>query len=370
MMILFGIFTAAAVILVLFYSLIFGKLAYDRAPHYEPDVFPPVSVIICAKNEAENLKKNLKVILIQNYPKFEVIIVNDQSTDNTVQVIAEYFDRNENLRLFNIKPGEKPLPGKKFAIKTGVEHAKYDTIVVTDADCKPVSAHWLEHLVASYLDDTDFVLGYSPFNKAPTLLNKVARYENVMTAMQYLSFAKVGMPYMGVGRNMSFRKELFGQWDINGSKKMVGGDDDLFVNALAKGKKTELCLHKDSFTYSDAKTTWGDWIRQKTRHVSTGNRYRFHHKLVLFLFALSNFLFYTTFPLLCIKAVTMPLVLISLVSSVALVLFTKYVVTAKINTRLQQTDLTKWFIIMDPLYVLYLLLIFILTIFRPNPEWK
>ena len=366
MIIVFGVFTAVAVIQVLFYSLVFGKLAYSREPHYEPDEFPPVSVVICAKNEAENLKKNLKVVMIQNYPTFEVIIVNDQSTDNTVEVIAEYFDRNDNIRLFNIKPGEKPLPGKKFALKTGIENAQYDIIVVTDADCKPVSAHWLEHLVGNYLSDTDFVLGYAPFYKAPTLLNKIARYENVMTAMQYLSFAKVGMPYMGVGRNMSFRKELFTGWDQKNGKNISSGDDDLFVNALAKSRNTELCLHKDAFTYSEAKTTWREWIRQKTRHVSTSGHYKLFHKLVLFLFALSNFLFYTTFIVLCIKAFILPIVLLSL----ALVLFTKYVVTARINNKLQQSDLTGWLIIMDPLYVVYLLLIFILSIFRPNPEWK
>jgi cellulose synthase/poly-beta-1,6-N-acetylglucosamine synthase-like glycosyltransferase len=369
MIFVFCLFTAAAVIQVLFYSLIFGKLAYSRERHYEPDAYPPVSVVICAKNEAENLKKNLKVILIQNYPTFEVIIVNDQSTDNTIEVISEYFDRNDNLRLFNIKPGEKPLPGKKFALKTGVENARYDTIVVTDADCKPFSAHWLEHLVGSYLDDTEFVLGYSPFYRAPGLLNRLARYENVMTAMQYLSFAKLGMPYMGVGRNMSFRKSMFRQWDMKKSKTN-GGDDDLFVNALARGRYTELCLHKDAFTYSEAKHTWREWLRQKTRHVSTGRQYRFSHQVILFLFALSNFLFYTSFPLLFIKAAMMPLVLISLVFTVFMVLFTKYAVTSRINNKLQQGDLTKWFLIMDPAYVFYLLLIFILTIFRPNPEWK
>jgi glycosyltransferase involved in cell wall biosynthesis len=369
MIIVFGIFTAVAVIQVLFYSLIFGKLAYTREPHYEPDDYPPVSIVICAKDEAENLRKNLKVVLIQNYPVFEVIIVNDQSTDNTIKVIAEYFDRNDNIRLFNIKPGNKPLPGKKFALKTGIANAKYDIIVVTDADCKPVSAHWLEHLVGNYLSDTDFVLGYAPFYKAPTLLNKIARYENVMTAMQYLSFAKVGMPYMGVGRNMSFRKELFKNWEQKKGKDLASGDDDLFVNALAKSRNTELCLHKDSFTYSEAKTTWGEWIRQKTRHVSTSGHYKFTHKLVLFLFALSNFLFYTSFIALCIKPLMLSILLLS-AASFALVLFTKYVVTSGINNKLQQSDLTKWFIIMDPLYVVYLLLIFILSIFRPNPAWK
>jgi cellulose synthase/poly-beta-1,6-N-acetylglucosamine synthase-like glycosyltransferase len=298
-----------------------------------------------------------------------VIIVNDQSTYNTIEVLEEYFDRNENLRLFNIKPGDKPLPGKKFALKTGIDNATHDIIVVTDADCKPVSAHWLEHIVGNYLSDTDLVLGYAPFYKAPTLLNKVARYENVMTAMQYLSFARIGLPYMGVGRNMSFRKSLFQGWDMKQGKNLSSGDDDLFVNALARGKHTETCLHKDAFAYSEACQTWGDWIRQKRRHLSTGRHYRFSHKTMLFFFALSNFLFYTGFIVLCTIPFMMPILLLSLLS-LLLVLFTKYIVTSKINNKLQQPDLTKWLMVMDPLYVLYLLLIFILTIFRPNPEWK
>jgi glycosyltransferase involved in cell wall biosynthesis len=141
MIIVFGIFTLVAIIQVLFYSLIFGKLAYSKEPHYDPDEYPPVSVIICAKDEAENLRKNLKVVLIQNYPAFEVIIVNDQSIDNTIEVIAEYFERNDNIRLFNIKPGAKPMPGKKFALKTGIDNAKHDIIVVTDADCALAGAY-------------------------------------------------------------------------------------------------------------------------------------------------------------------------------------------------------------------------------------
>jgi glycosyltransferase involved in cell wall biosynthesis len=366
MMIVFWVFVATAGIQVLYYGLIFGRLAYGRQPYYEPDEYPPVSVVICARNEAENLKKNLKVVMIQNYPAFEVIVVNDQSTDDTVEVIAEYMKRNANLRLLNIRPGDKPLPGKKFALKTGIEHATYDTIVVTDADCKPVSAHWLEHLAGSYLSETDIVLGYSPFDRTPTLLNKAARYENVMTAMQYMSLAKAGMPYMGVGRNMSFRKKLFEKWDHKKGGKLQSGDDDLFVNAQARRKKTALCLHKDSFTYSGAEATWAGWMRQKARHVSTGSHYKLHHQFVLFLFALSDFLFYTTFVILCIKALMLPIVLLSL----ALTLAAKYLVTAKINKKLHQNDLSKWFIIMDPLYVIYLMLIFIITTFRPNPQWK
>lgn len=367
MLIVFALFVGAVVLQLSYYILVFSRLSYSKEPHYEPDGYPPVSIVICAKNEAENLAANLKVILIQNYPKFEVIIVNDQSTDNTIEVVADYFKRNDNIRLFNIKQGEKPLPGKKFALKTGVDAAQYDIVVVTDADCKPYSAHWLEHMIGAYLGDTDFVLGYSPYYRHPGFLNKIIRYENVMTAMQYLSFAKAGMPYMGVGRNMSFRKTAFTGWDAKQkSNQTQSGDDDLFVNARAKGSTTELSLHKDAFTYSEAKKTLGEWIRQKTRHISSAGHYKFHHKVLLFLFALSDFLFYTTFIILCIKS----FIPLFVVLSGFFVVYSKHVVTTRINTKLQQSDLSPWLFILDPLYVIYLFSIFMISLFRPKQEWK
>ena len=367
MWVVFGIFIGAAVIQVLYYTIVFSRAAMGHERHYEPDSYPPVSIVICAKNEAENLKKNLKVILIQNYPVFEVIIVNDQSTDHTLDMLAEYFQRNDNLRLFNIKQGEKPIAGKKFALKTGVENAQYDIIVTTDADCKPFSAHWLEHLVGSYLSDTDFVLGYAPFYKEPTFINKVARYENVMTAMLYFSFARVGMPYMGVGRNMAFRKNAFMNWNnYEESKHLPSGDDDLLVNALASKKNTELCLNRDSFVYSAAKTNWGDWLHQKTRHAGSGRYYRFHHLLLLTLFSLTHLLFYTTFIVLCIKAFILPVVLIGC----ALTLFVKYWITGKLNAKLQQNDLNSWFFLLDPIYIISVFCIFILSLTSSNKAWK
>ena len=367
MLLVFEIFVGAAVIQLLYYSLVFGRLAFGKERHYEPDCYPPVSIVICAKDEAENLKTNLKVVLIQNYPVFEVIIVNDQSTDHTLDVLAEYFQRNDNLRLFNIKEGPKPIAGKKFALKTGVENAKYDIVVVTDADCKPTSAHWLEHLIGGYMSDTDFVLGYAPIYRGASFLNKLIRYENVMTAMLYFSFARVGMPYMGVGRNMAFRKSAFMNWNsYKDSKELPSGDDDLFVNALANKKNTTTSLHRDSFVYSPAKDTWAAWIHQKIRHSGSGRYYKFKHLLMLSLFPLSTLLLYTTFLVLCIKSFILPVVLIVC----AFVLFVKYLIHRKVNTKLQQADLSSWIFLLDPMHVIFLFCIFILSLTSSNKAWK
>ncbi len=367
MLFVFQLFISAAVIQALYYLVVFRKLAFAKSKHYTPEKFPPVSIVICAKNEAENLLKNLKVILIQHYPKYEVILVNDQSTDNTLDVIAEYCQRNDNIRVFNIKPDvNKPFQGKKFALQIGVQQAKYDTIVVTDADCKPMTIQWLENLVSGYLNETKIVLGYAPFFKENTFLNKFIRFENVMTAMQYLSFAKLGMPYMGVGRNLSFKKNMFDAKVYEKNKDIPSGDDDLFVNAVANSSNTEVSLSKDSFMYSEAKKTWKEWMQQKLRHTRSGRFYKFHHRIALALYPLSNLIFYVTAVILVTQIhLLLPVLLIFFG-----ILFTKKWFINRVNGKLQQSDLNSLTLLFDITYTLYLYLIFLLSLFATKDKWK
>jgi cellulose synthase/poly-beta-1,6-N-acetylglucosamine synthase-like glycosyltransferase len=140
----------------------------------------------------------------------------------------------------------------------GIEGASHDIIVVTDADCKPANTLWLQTLVSEFMRETDFVLGYAPFNKTSGLLNKFIRFDNVMAAMQYFGFfAGRDCPYMGVGRNMAFRKKEFLNYEESEkSKKILSGDDDLFINKKATRATTEIAIHKDSFMFSNAKETW------------------------------------------------------------------------------------------------------------------
>ncbi|MFN8310170.1 MAG: glycosyltransferase [Chitinophagales bacterium] len=359
----------AAAMQLLFYVLLFARLAFYKAKHYsnESDDAPAVSVVICSRNDAANLEKALKLILIQLYKKFEVVVVNDRSTDNTLEVVAHFATRTDNVRVFTIPAGSHD-GGKKEALKLGVAQARNQLIVVTDADCRPSSTHWLNDMVASYFSESEMVLGYAPFYPRPTLLNRLQRYENVMTAMQYFSFALSGMPYMGVGRNLSFRKDVFLNWAgtkrISG--KIAGGDDDLFVNAVASGKKTEICLTKDSFVYSELPATWNDWMIQKRRHIRAGFYYRTIHRLLLFFFALSKFLFYTLLPVLCIKSAMQPFALAIAVVTMLFLWFISF----KIHKKLHQTGLSAWFIPLDPAYALYLMAIFFLTSATRKDPWK
>jgi len=368
MAVAFQIFIACVGVQALYYLLFFSKLNFVRGINSMPESLPPVSVVICAKNEAVNLRQYLKVVLIQQYPQFEVIVVNDQSSDNTLDVLVEYYKRNTNMKLVNIEPNaQKPYAGKKYALMKGIEMATFDTIVVTDADCRPATTHWLAKMVGTYLQDTKIVLGHSPYEKGKGFLNKIIRYENFITAMQYLGFATMGTPYMGVGRNMSYKKEILkGFTGFEDNKTLLTGDDDLLVNAAATGRNTEICIDKDAFMYTKPANTFSQWLNQKKRHLRSGFKYKLHHQLLLFIFALSNFVAYVTFIALLATGFQLKMVL-----AVFMVLtVVKLLVTFKVYNKLAVQDL--WFIspLLDIVYSGYLLIIFLLLLLKPKDNWR
>lgn len=362
------IFIGSVTLQILYYLFVFARLNFARTYLAPPEILPPVSVIVCAKNEAKNLARNLKIILIQQYKQFEVIVVNDQSEDNSVDVLVEFYKRNENFKIVNIAPHEeKKLPGKKHALMKGLEVASYDTIVVTDADCRPATTHWLAKLVGSYMHGTQLILGFAPYEKRKGFLNRLIRYENFMTALQYFGFAKTGLPYMGVGRNLSYKKSLFSSFKgFDNGRQILSGDDDLFVNAVATGKNTEVCMDKDAFTYSAPETTFSDWLQQKKRHLRSGFYYKFYHQALLFLFAASLITFYISFGALIIST-TMPLMVIGIFSGVIVL---KTLLTFRVFSKFQSDDLRFISPVLDVLYAGYLVLIFFLLLLQPKDQWK
>jgi cellulose synthase/poly-beta-1,6-N-acetylglucosamine synthase-like glycosyltransferase len=367
MSILFYILLACACIQLVYYLVFFLRLSFVRGFRSLPESLPPASIIICAKNEAANLVQNLKIVLIQQYPQFEVIVVNDQSTDNTIDVLVDYYKRNKNMKLVNIAAGEsKNLPGKKYALMKGIEMASFETIVVTDADCRPATTHWLAKMVGTYLYETKIVLGFSPYEKCPGFLNRLIRYENFMTAMQYFGLALAGLPYMGVGRNLSYKKELFKNFSFNTNDSTLTGDDDLLVNAVATGKNTEVCIDKDAFMYTRPAATFKEWLNQKRRHLRSGFKYKLHHKLLLFLFAASNFIFYACFIILLLQVAFLKWALLAFLITAML----RFVITFRAYKKLGSGDL-KWLSpFLDVVYCGYLLLIFLLLLLKPKDTWR
>jgi len=244
-----------------------------------------ISVIIAARNEAENLSEYLPVILEQDYSNFEIIVVDHDSNDETAVILREFQNQHSHLRVISLS--KKEYRGKKNILTQAIEKAKYDYLVFTDADCKVVSRDWLS-IYSHYFKTGDIVLGYSPYFKQKGLLNKIIRYETLMTGANYLSLAKMGKPYMGVGRNLGYQKELFEKGNGFASHlEIQSGDDDLFVQEHANRENTIICIRKEHFTYSNGKNSWHAYWHQKRRHLSAGFSYSKEFKLLLSLFPLS-----------------------------------------------------------------------------------
>jgi cellulose synthase/poly-beta-1,6-N-acetylglucosamine synthase-like glycosyltransferase len=270
----------------------------------------PVSVIICARNEEENLKEFLPAVLEQDYPDYEVVLVNDCSDDESFEVLGEYLKKYPHLRVTNILKDPKFTHNKKFAQFIGIKAAANEILVFTDADCRPESGKWLENMVSGFGENIDFVLGYGGYFARKGLLNKYIRYDCLTIAMQYLGMAIRGLPYMGVGRNLSYRRSLFFEKKGFGiHTNLASGDDDLFVNSNAKRDNVTVEFRKDAHTRSVPAESSIEFYRQKRRHLTTANYYKLIDKLILILEPVSRILFYTTFIILLTNLYAWPLVL-------------------------------------------------------------
>jgi poly-beta-1,6-N-acetyl-D-glucosamine synthase len=296
--IVFVVFILSTAVQLFYWLFVFSRVAFHRPQSIPTDLtgYPPVSVVICARNEAENLKAYLPKILEQDYPNFEVVVVNDDSADNTANVLNNFARQYPHLRIITVQ--EKKLLGKKGALAEGIAASRYEWLLLTDADCYPLSKNWIAGMVSEVVisKKSEIVLGYAPYENCDnSFLNKFIRFETVWTATQYLGFALAGMPYMAVGRNYLYNKNLYES--VNGflmHADIPGGDDDLFVNQVITKKNFSTLLNAQTFMVSKPKPTWNAYFTQKTRHFSTGKRYLLIHQLILASVALSHFFYFVT----------------------------------------------------------------------------
>jgi poly-beta-1,6-N-acetyl-D-glucosamine synthase len=286
-----------ALVILLFYYLRFYLLLGRYKSNFKPtEDWPKVSVVICARNEEVNVTRYLQQVLDQDYPDFEVVVVNDCSWDNTGDILEEFAKRNKHLKIVTIKEDEYYQHGKKVALMMGIKGANNDLLVLTDADCYPASSQWLKKMVSGFSNGKEIILGYGPYKRTKGFLNTLIRYDAAVIGIQYLSFGLAGRTYMGVGRNLAYRKSLFYKMKGFASHYHIpSGDDDLFVNEAATSANTFVMADKDSFTYTDAKDSFRNWWRQKQRHLLTGKRYKGSHKLRLGTYVFAQWLFYATF---------------------------------------------------------------------------
>ncbi len=279
-----------------YYLFYYSRILFYKQKIKKKNKTEPVSVIICARNEQENLEKNLPSILTQNYPDYEVIVVNDCSEDETEFVLERFQKKYKHLKTTTLKQDEKFYHSKKLALTIGIKAAKNDLLLLTDADCIANSERWIEKMQHSFSDKTEIILGYGGYIREKRLINNLIRFDTLFIAIQYLSFALARKPYMGVGRNLAYRKSLF--FKNKGFAKhshIISGDDDLFINEVANRKNTKIEISKEAITQSLAESSFSSWFKQKKRHISTGKLYKFGTKWRLFCENTSRISFYTLF---------------------------------------------------------------------------
>jgi glycosyltransferase involved in cell wall biosynthesis len=365
--IIFLAFCIITFIQLFYYLFFFSRLAIFKIKPKNISQTHPVSVIICARDEAANLVKNLPGALVQNYKTtHEVIVVNDNSLDESKYILEEYQRTFKQLQLVELKQEARFIPGKKFPLSIGIKTAKHEIVLLTDADCVPASEFWIEKMQDGFYNGIEIVLGYGAMHKKKGFFNKMVRWETFHTALQYLSYAKSGMAYMGVGRNLSYKKSVFFRHKgFSAHNHVPGGDDDLFINKAATKKNTTIVIDKDSFTLSEPPNDWKQWIRQKKRHYTTSKYYKPLHKFLLGLYAFSLFLFY-------------PLFIASLflfnweftLTAFAIRFVVQAFIIFKTTKQLGEKDLFPWFIFFD-VWMFFYYTMFATSIFKkPAKKWK
>ena len=279
------------VVLTVYYFYFFLRLSKQWTTE-KKETSIPISVIIAARNERKNLEKHLPSILNQNYDKFEVVVVNDGSHDGTKDLLKEWNEVYDHLKVVTVELDEKFQRGKKFALTMGIKGAQYENLLFTDADCTPSSPNWITHM-ASQFKSHDMVLGVSPLKSKNNLLGSIVNYETFHTSIQYLGYALKGKPYMGVGRNLAYTKELFFQnKGFASHQHIMSGDDDLFVQEAATKTNTTVCIDTESFMISEPPSSFGKWIHQKLRHLSTGKEYKSKFKRLLGFYSVAHIMIY------------------------------------------------------------------------------
>ena len=327
---------------------------------------PPLSVIVAARNESENLYELIPLILEQDYPSFEVIVVNNQSMDDSKWLLKAYQRQYPNLHVVELEKNHHLRPGKKLPLTLAVRAASFDHFVFTDADCRPISTQWLATMAKGFSATTDIVLGYGPYFHKKGFLNRLIRFDTAWIALNYFSFALSGLPYMGVGRNLAYSRKAFES--VGGFKShyyIVSGDDDLFIQQAAKKRNYTISMEEESFCPSAPETTWKRWVFQKRRHYSTSSHYNVIKKSLLGIYPVSLFFLLVSFLSLLL---TNTMVWVSLGLFFGLILI-KWMVQGRGLFKLKEKRLAWFFPLWDFFYAIFIPLVFLLLNRKPRNKW-
>ncbi len=364
--ILLFIFCSCMLIQCIHLGVMWYRLTHYTSPP-KPDTTHPVTVVVCAHDEEKNLGELLPLLFDQDHPSFEVIIVDDRSNDGTHDLLLEASATYKKLRYITVEHLPDHMHGKKYGLTLGIKAARYERILLTDADCRPVSRSWIRDMTAGFDAAHTFVLGHSMYFSEPGYLNRFIRYETWWTAIHFFSAALGGRPYMGTGRNLAYtREEFLKNKGFKGYGHLVGGDDDLFVNRHARGGNTRVVLSEESYTMSVPKRTWRSFLIQKVRHLSVGKYYRPATRFTLGVLSLSHI-----FGLLLVPVLLMvPGGLFWALGGYLMRTMLLHITLHKTGRKLKADIPLGWVTLLDWTYVVYYLLTGLSATFTKRIRWN
>ncbi len=365
--ILFIVFCVLVAIQLFYYWYFFARLIWYKPKENLNTKTNAVSIIICARDEAQNLLNNLPGILAQQYPyTHELIIVNDNSFDDSAFILEQFKKTYKHINVIQLTEQSKAAVGKKFPLSVGIKSSKYEILLLTDADCTAATDQWLLSMQNSFTEDIDIVLGYGAYKKRKGFLNKLIRFETFHTALQYLTYSLAGTSYMGVGRNLAYKKTLFNnEKGFTSHNNVPSGDDDLFVNKASNKYNTTINIAHESFTYSSPKTTWSSWVQQKKRHFTTSKYYKPKHKFLLGLYTFAQLLIYPSFivALFCFNWIIVLCIFGFRLISLMIVWF-------RGMNKLNEKDLKPWFLFFDVWLFFYFFIFAPSLLKKTSSGWK
>ncbi len=364
--VLFYIFVAVTVIQLCYY-ISFIPFLLHKATKKSLDECLPVSVIVCAKNEVINLNKLVPLLLEQDYSHYELVLINDASNDETLEVMKKFKENDSRITIVNVQNNEAFWGNKKYALTLGIKAANHEQLLFTDADCIPASKNWIQEMSALFSESKSIVIGYGAYlSKKHSFVNLLVRFETLLSAIQYFSYAKLNTAYMAVGRNLAYTKSEF--FRVNGfinHMQIRSGDDDLFIRDAATSSNTTIALAPNSFTFSEAPSSLKKWFRQKRRHVTTASHYTYKHQFFLGLFYSSKLLFFLLVPF----ALVCKPDAITISTAVSYVVFT-YLIIGFSAKKLKETSLLYFLPFLELFLVLFQFVIFITNSISKPTHWK
>ena len=360
-----------SVILLIYYLALFTKLAFRRPQKVKQHEPQPVSIVVVSKNEAHHLMKSLPQLLAQQYFNYEVVVVNDNSNDETEQVIRDFMTQYSHLKLVNLTSSVTNIQGKKFPLSIGIKSASHEILLLTHPDCIPCSPYWILNMSKHFQSKTEIVLGYSTMEKKSGLMNLFIHFDCLQHAIQYFSYAMSGFPCMGTGKNLAYTKSAFyRQKGFASHNHFKYGDDDLFINKTATVQNCEIEYLKETITISRYKSSFSAWFRMKKNQISSRKHFKSGHKFILNTFSCFTFLFYAFF------AAAIPFVyqdlkyLIILLSIFVFKLIIQYIIFGFSASKLEEKRVVPYILLFDIFHVIISPFIYLSTLFSSRRQWK